>query len=546
MVLSPESPLVSKIVSSSQANEVGKYVSESAVMSDMTRMQGRMTGVDTGATAQHPLTGEQVPVWVARHVLGSYGTGCMMAVPSTDKKDLEFAELFDIPLTPSTDATLSDVLIKEGISIEGGDMKEAATVALEKRGVGVRSVQYKLRDWVFSRQRYWGEPIPIFFPVRMSQVGGDPRRGDEHVIDYDTPMPVPDDELPLCLPEMDDITPGDDPAGCLAKCVDWRYFQTEAGDWFARETNTMPQWAGSCWYYLRFTDPTNDSAPWSLKGDLDWMPVDLYVGGNEHAVLHLLYARFWHKVFYSLGLTTTKEPFTKLVHQGMILGSDGEKMSKSRGNVVNPDDIVSEFGADALRLYEMFMGPLDAVKPWQTEQITGVVRFRNRVFALASSQTLSDKMDSETEKLLHKTMKKVTQDIDKMSFNTAISSMMILSNHLASGGPPREAVEKLVIMLSPLAPHLCEECWELLGKRGSLVTETWVTWDEELCNDDTVKVALQVNGKTKGVVEVSCSATEEEVRTAALLQLPGFNKAISAKTVKKSIFIAGKILNLVV
>jgi leucyl-tRNA synthetase len=318
---------------------------------------------------------------------------------------------------------------------------------------------------------------------------------------------------------MEDFQPGDDPAGCLARAKDWRYFEQD-GKWLARETNTMPQWAGSCWYYFRFLDNKNDKEAFSKKADEDWMPVDLYVGGSEHAVLHLLYARFWHQVLFDLGYTKEPEPFQKLVHQGMILGPDGEKMSKSRGNVINPDEIVEAQGADALRLYEMFMGPLEAVKPWQTSQVAGVVRFQNKVYNVVHSAANGDnvEMGQETARLLHKTMKKVTEDIDSMAFNTAISALMVFTNHLNTlqGGVPREAAEKLALLVSPFAPHLGEECWSILGHEESLAYHPWVEYDEALCVDDTIKMGVQVNGKVRGEIEITKDADQETALALAI------------------------------
>jgi len=346
---------------------------------------------------------------------------------------------------------------------------------------------------------------------------------------------------------MEDFKPGDDPAGCLARAKDWRYFQQD-GKWFARETNTMPQWAGSCWYYFRFLDPKNVDAAFSPKADKDWMPVDLYVGGAEHAVLHLLYARFWHQVLYDLGYTKHAEPFQKLVHQGMILGSDGEKMSKSRGNVVNPDVIVESQGADALRLYEMFMGPLEAVKPWQTEQVSGVVRFQKKVYSIVQTAVENGftEMDDETERILHKTMKKVTTDIESMSFNTAISAMMVLTNHLQSlkENVPVEAAEKLALMVSPFAPHLGEESWNMLGHDESLAYQDWVDYDETLCVDNTVKMGVQVNGKVRGEIEIPKDADQDLAMEEAMKQ-PRVIGQVEGKDVKKIIFVPGRILNII-
>merc|ERR1719253_864142 len=492
VTLAPEHPLVSAITTPDQKEEVDAYVSATSSRSDLDRTSAKeKTGVFTGGYAIHPLTDEKVPIWIGDYVLGSYGTGAVMAVPAHDDRDFEFATKFGLdvkwvvePKKGADDMLKEEAFTDQGVNINSGEFdgmktnkaKKAITSKLEELSAGGAKITYKLRDWVFSRQRYWGEPIPIYFPVDFPE-GVDPNdvdpkdEGCEHTIRYDKPIPVDEADLPLELPEMEDFKPGDDPAGCLARAKDWRYFMKD-GQWFARETNTMPQWAGSCWYYFRFMDPNNDVAAFSEKADKDWMPVDLYVGGAEHAVLHLLYARFWHQVLFDLGVTSHPEPFQKLVHQGMILGTDGEKMSKSRGNVVNPDDVVDLYGADALRLYEMFMGPLEAVKPWQTSQVAGVVRFQTKVYN-AVKNAVENKcidMDEETTKIMHKTMKKVTEDIDSMSFNTAISALMVYVNHLQSlkDKVPVEAAENLALMVSPFAPHIGEECWSLLGNGESL------------------------------------------------------------------------------
>ncbi len=574
VVLAPEHPLVDQVVTEGQRAAVAAYVKEAAGKSDLDRTatgkdKGK-TGVDTGATVTHPISGEEVPVWVADYVLWGYGTGAVMAVPAHDERDHAFAKIFGLPITqvvappkgmeaPSIDEEAyggEGTAVNSGALLDGlptAEAKVAIVQALEKKGKGAAVTNYRLRDWVFSRQRYWGEPIPIYFPVEMADhATGDPRKDDPHTIRFDQPMPVPESELPLKLPEMDNFAPGNDPQGCLARAKDWRYFKKpEDGKWYARETNTMPQWAGSCWYYLRFTDPTNQAQPWGKEADQDWLPVDLYVGGQEHAVLHLLYARFWHKFLYDQGLTKHKEPFQKLVHQGMILGSDGEKMSKSRGNVVNPDDVVGEFGGDALRLYEMFMGPLEAVKPWQTAQVAGVVRFRDKVYSLVKGREVDDSpaaMDDETLRLMHKTIKKVTQDVETLSFNTAISTMMIFANHLSGQKDkalPRAALENLVLMVSPFAPHLGEECWELLGHTGSLAHHAWPVYDEALTVDNVVKLGVQVNGKTRGEVSVAVDAKEDEVMDAAraVEKVASF---MEGKKMVKVIYVPGRILNIVV
>jgi len=401
------------------------------------------------------------------------------------------------------------------------------------------------RDWVFSRQRYWGEPIPIYFPVSCES---DPRAaGAAFTIHYENPIAVDPSELPLRLPTLDDFRPGTDPAGPLARAADWRFFRKD-GRWYARETNTMPQWAGSCWYYLRFLDPHNTREPWSAQAYADWMPVDLYVGGSEHAVLHLLYARFWHKVLFDVGAVKDPEPFLKLVHQGMVLGENNEKMSKARGNVVNPDDIVRDYGADALRAYEMFMGPLEQVKPWQTSGIEGVRRFLERVWNVATGPLSTDAAlyDDATRRLVHKTIQKVTLDIESLRFNTAISAMMILVRHLgALSEPPREAILALTLIVSPFAPHLGEELWSRLGHTKSLAEAPWPTFDAALVHDDVVEIGVQVNGKLRGTITLSVDADEASARTAALNE-PRVFAHVDGRAIKKFIYVKGKIASFIV
>ena len=595
MVIAPDHPLTLEITTNEHQGDVEAYAEAAAKKSDMERtaLNKEKTGVLTGAHAINPLTGQPIPIFTADYVLGAYGTGAIMAVPAHDERDFEFAQRFDLPIVEvvSPDGKLHEKLdaayTEDGIAVRSGrfdgqktpEMKRNIIDFLDERGIGRRKVNYKLRDWVFSRQRYWGEPIPIFFPVKTD---GDPRKGASCEIDYSQPIAVEESELPLMLPELEDYKPGD-PQGPLVRALDWRFFEKD-GQWFARETNTMPQWAGSCWYYLRYLDPHNSERIFSEKAYDEWMPVDLYVGGAEHAVLHLLYARFWHKVLFDVGVVKHAEPFSKLVHQGMILGmayrwyavldadgkqvraldgdgagvvhdresgtytlestgenveprfvnesdvdtSDGvpthkehgvrlapvaEKMSKSRGNVVNPDDVVAEFGADSLRVYEMFMGPLEQVKPWQTSGIQGVRRFLDRVHKVATGTLTDAAMDDETAKLVHRTVKKVTEDIEALRLNTAISAMMILTNHLNGlGAAPKEAVERLVLCLSPLAPHLAEELWATLGHEPSIANANWPTWDEALCVDDVVEIAVQVNGKVRGRVMLARDADEAAAR----------------------------------
>jgi leucyl-tRNA synthetase len=437
----------------------------------------------------------------------------------------------------------------ESLGIANGtptaDVKTKLLVQLAEKGAGKGRVTTRLRDWVFSRQRYWGEPIPVYFPMDL-EAGVDPRQpGAKYTIRYGEAIPVDVSELPLRLPDLEDFKPSNDPLGPLARALDWRFFQKD-GKWFARETNTMPQWAGSCWYYLRFLDPKNDAEIFSDEAYEAWMPVDLYVGGSEHAVLHLLYARFWHKVLYDAGIVKDAEPFTKLVHQGTILGEDGTKMSKSRGNVINPDDVVRSHGADSLRVFEMFMGPLEATKPWQMNGVEGVRRFLDRVFNACANVTEAAAYDAPTRKIVHRTIAKVGGDIDAMRFNTAVSAMMILVKHLlALPAVPREAARSLVLILSPFAPHLAEELWEQLGGTRSLAEEPWPTFDAAELVDDEVEIGVQVNGKVRSTVRLPKDADESAARATALADSK-ISAHVEGKTVKKVIYVAGRILNFIV
>jgi leucyl-tRNA synthetase len=560
VVLAPEHDLVAAVTTRAQRADVDAYVAKAARKSelDRTALGQAKTGVPTGASAIHPITGARLPIWVADYVIGGYGTGAVMAVPGHDERDFAFANAFGLPIVEvvSPDGTLHERLpaayVDDGITVRSGDFdgmptaeaKRAVVQRLESLGRGRATITYRLRDWVFSRQRYWGEPIPIYFPVDLEHPDGDPRQGAPHTIRFDQPIAVDEAELPLRLPDLADYSPGTDPAGPLARIADWRYFQRD-GRWYARETNTMPQWAGSCWYYLRFLDPHNAEQPWSDEAYAAWMPVDLYVGGAEHAVLHLLYARFWHKVLYDLGHVRDPEPFMKLVHQGTILGEDNERMSKSRGNVVNPDDIVKEHGADALRLYEMFMGPLEAVKPWQTSQIQGVVRFRDRLHAVCH-QSLVGPMDDATRRLMHQTIRKVTRDIEAMAFNTAISALMVFVNHLARlPATPREAAQTLVLLVSPFAPHVAEDLWRHLGHPDSLAYAPWPAWDERLVVDDVVAVPVQVNGRVRGLVQLARDASEEDAR-AAVLASEEIGARLSGQALRKFVYVPGRIVSVVV
>ena len=557
MVLAPEHPLVEVITTDERKSEVQVYVEQARNKSERDRQAGKeKTGVFIGGFAINPVNGEEVPIYIADYVLWGYGTGAIMAVPAHDDRDFEFATAQGIPIIevvskggqPSA-ASLTEAMVAPGIAVNSGkydglataDFKKRVTEDLEAADKGTARVEYKLRDWVFSRQRYWGEPIPIYFPVKAD---GDPRAGAEFTIRYDQPIAVEESELPLRLPELEDYKPGEDPAGVLARATDWRFFERD-GQWYARETNTMPQWAGSCWYYLRFLDPDNAEALCSPEAAKRWLPVDLYVGGSEHAVLHLLYARFWHKVLYDAGVVPVKEPFAKLIHQGMILGEGGQKMSKSRGNVVNPDDIVDQFGADAMRVYEMFMGPLEATKPWNTSSIAGVRRFLDRVHVIAQRADAKVKPDDATTRSLHRTIRKVTEDIEAMRFNTAISAMMVLSNELTKlDTVPAKAVEILTKLLHPFAPHLGEELWETLGHNPSIQAEPWPTFDSALCEEDEVEVPVQINGKVRGRILLPKDATEDQALAAAR-EVPNVASQLQGKTLRKTIWVPNKILNLI-
>jgi leucyl-tRNA synthetase len=428
---------------------------------------------------------------------------------------------------------------------------------LADHGVGEKRVNYKLRDWVFSRQRYWGEPIPIYYPV-VSAIDGEPLR--EHLspddvagllkqgswrIDFGGGLAVDESELPLVLPPTDDFLPTGDAEPPLAKCHPWRYF-TKNGQWFARETNTMPQWAGSCWYYLRYIDPHNDQALASPEALRNWLPVDLYVGGAEHAVLHLLYARFWHKVLYDCGIVPQNEPFARLINQGMILGEDNEKMSKSRGNVINPDVMLQEFGADAFRLYEMFMGPLEAVKPWATAGLHGTKRFLTRVLALLDKPLVDTPAPEAIVRSLHKTIAKVTDDTQHLRFNTAIAAMMGLLNELVRLPElHRGVIEPFVLLLAPYAPHLGEELWGRLGHPPSVTTQPWPSFDPALCIDDSVEVAVQVNGKLRGKLTVVRDLPQDQLTALAMAE-PNVAKWLDGKEIVKIIAVPGKMVSIVV
>ena len=622
MVLAPEHPLVEAVTTPEQRNAVAAYRSAAARKSDLerTELSKEKTGVFTGAYAVNPVNGQNIPVWIADYVLWGYGTGAIMAVPAHDTRDYEFAQQFDLPIiqvVQPPEGVDWHGYVDDGIAINSGEydglptaeFKQRITAWLEEKGVGTAKVNYKLRDWLFSRQRFWGEPFPLLHCEKCGVV------------------PVPEEDLPVRLPDMTDYRPTSDGQPPLARATEWRQATCPTcGAAAQRETNTMPQWAGSCWYYLRFIDPRNTQALVAPDKEKYWMPVDLYVGGAEHAVLHLLYARFWHKVLFDCGVVSTKEPFKRLVNQGMILGEmeyhanpkefaavsaalaekgivgvedrkDGdvasivltyprngergslpddlvekrqgkvfvkgteleiigraEKMSKSRGNVINPDDIVKEYGADSLRLYEMFMGPLTQVKPWSMKGVEGVFRFLSRVHRLVlnnetgelSSRVTDDDPTPEQLRSLHTAIRKVSGDIERMDYNTAISAMMIFINE-AQAWPtlPRSMLDTFVLILSPFAPHLAEELWSCLGHPDTLAHEPWPEANDDYLKQDEIEIPVQVNGKVRGRIRIAPQADDETVFEQALAcaEVAGY---LEGRAIKKKIYIPKRMVNLVV
>lgn len=602
MVLAPEHPLVDQITSEKQKAPVLKYKTSASQKSDLERQElsKEKTGVFTGSYAINPVNGVEIPVWIADYVLAHYGTGAIMAVPGQDERDWEFAEAFDLPILRTVQipkdfdgkAYIGDGPCINSDFLNGLHITEAKTKIidwLEKNGVGQKSVNYKLRDWLFSRQRYWGEPFPII------HVNGKPKS-------------LPESELPVTLPPVDDFQPTQSGEPPLARAKNWvETTDPETGEKAIRETNTMPQWAGSCWYYLRYISPDYDGGPVDQEHEKYWMPVDLYVGGSEHSVLHLLYARFWHKVLYDCGVVSTKEPFQRLVHQGMILGeveytsyekdglmisadraadtkevtrvslaesevekkgdrfvikgteitvdSKAHKMSKSRGNVINPDDVVKSYGADSLRLYEMFMGPLEQVKPWSTKGVEGVNRFLNRSWRLFFGDAEEDlirvsdvKPTNDQLKTLHEAIKKVTEDIENMRFNTAISALMIFVNEANSWESiPKTIADPFVILLSPFSPHIAEEIWNRMGHAESLAYEEWPQFNEEYLKSDSIEMPVQVNGKVRANITIPSDRVHDKEFVIGLAkQQQNIQKYLDGTTMIKEIFVPGRIINLVV
>ena len=562
-VLSPEHKLIEKIVTDDHKEEVNKYVEQSARKSDIERtdLNKDKTGVFTGAYAINPINNEQIPIWISDYVLVTYGTGAIMAVPAHDTRDFEFAKKYKLPikyviipkgdlqtelearfsnlfgwdeefledLKPFTDTENGTAINSDFLNdLETKDAIEKAIQYVEENNIGKRKTNYKIREWIFARQRYWGEPIPIVFT----------ENNEIHVL--------ADEELPVVLPELEDYKPSKEGASPLEKKTDWVNTSFE-GKKARRETSTMPGSAGSSWYFLRYIDPHNDKEFANQELLKHWMPVDLYVGGPEHAVGHLLYARFWNNFLYNKGLSPVAEPFQKLCHQGMILGPNGVKMSKSKGNVINPDDMVKQYGADSLRLYEMFMGPLDAAKPWDPNGIEGCKKFVDRVWrTIVESNKVKEQENKNLEKEYHYTVKKVTKDYEEMQFNTAISQMMIFINQVVKEDVlPKEYAEGFIKLLNPIAPHITEEIWNRLGHDNTISYEPWPTYDEAKTIEDEIEIPVQINGKLKATIVVSRNADREEVD-----QIVNENEIIKGlidgKEIVKRIYVVGKIYNIVV
>lgn len=561
LVLAPEHPLVLEITSQENELEVKKYIEETARKTDLERTElvKDKTGIFTGGYAINPATNKLIPIWIADYVLGHYGTGAIMAVPGHDDRDHEFAKKFNLPIVqvvkPANniefDIEKEAFTSYEGIGINSENeevslngvptpiAKNKIIKWLEEKNIGKHKIQFKLRDWLFSRQRYWGEPIPIMFF----------EDGTKRALEYD--------ELPLKLPYISDFKPAGTGESPLAKVPEWvNFIDKKTGKKARFETNTMPQWAGSCWYYLRFIDPNNNSIFADKQKESYWMQpngVDLYVGGAEHAVLHLLYARFWHKVLYDYGYVSTLEPFYKLFHQGLILGTDGRKMSKSLGNVVNPDEIIKEYGADSLRLFEMFLGPLEQSKPWSTTGIEGVFRFLNKVWRLYVdnngnlNQNIKDiELTPEQEYVLHSTIKKVAEDIEKLRFNTAISQMMIFVNEFSKNDIfPKEAADKFIVILAPFAPHIAEEIWSKMGHSKSITFATYPNFDDSKTLKQTIEFVIQVNSKIRGKVFANIDSTQEQIQDLAL-EDANTKKFIGNQSIVKVIFVKNKLINFIV
>lgn len=548
IVLSPEHPLVVSLTVREHLGKVREYQQRAALKSDLDRgIEKDKSGVFTGAFAVNPATGQDIPIWIGDHVLMSYGSGAIMGVPGQDERDWEFAELFGLPIVRTVrppegfegkaymgDGPAINSGFLDGLSVE--EAKKRVIAWLEEKGIGKASISYKLRDWLFSRQRYWGEPIPIVY------------------LEDGTMEPLDEKELPLVLPELEKFQPSGTTESPLALAEHWLQVADKKTKLRGRrETNTMPQWAGSCWYYLRYLDTGNEKEFCSKEKEQYWMPVDLYIGGAEHAVLHLMYARFWHKVLYDLGFVSTKEPFLKLRHQGTILGEDSRKMSKARGNVVNPDIVVERYGGDAVRLFEMFMGPLEEMKPWSTRGIEGVYRFLGRVWRLfiddhgTINNSIREAAPTEGfERLYHQTVRKVGEDIEALRFNTAISQLMIFVNEaMKLDVQPRKLMEQFVLLLSPFAPHVAEELWERLGHRQTLAYESWPSHDPAKTVEARIEIVLQINGKVRSKVAVPMGTSEDELEKLALSD-ENVQRHLTGKTIVRKVIVKNKLVNLVV
>mgnify|MGYP001391483481 FL=1 len=542
LVLAPEHPLVRELATTEYLEKVELYIGESQKKSDLDRgdLNKDKTGVFLGSYAINPVNNEKIPVWVADYVLMNYGTGAIMAVPGHDERDYQFAGKYGLPIvevvsggdinieayTDNINGKMVNSSNDYGLDLNDMFVPEAikTTISwLSKNNKGKGKIQYKLRDWLFSRQRYWGEPIPVV------------HTNDGKII------PLDDTELPLTLPQVDNYEPALTGESPLANIKEW----VEIKDG-RRETNTMPQWAGSCWYFLRFTDPNNKKMPWGKEEESYWMPVDLYIGGVEHAVLHLLYSRFWHHVLYDLGLVTSREPFKKLFNQGMIQGEDGQKMSKSRGNVINPDDVVKKYGADSFRLYEMFMGPLEKSKPWNTKGLQGCYRFLQKVWKLFHNENikiLEDCCDDETKRILHQTIKKVSDNLNDLRFNTVVSQLMILTNHLSNlENLDKKVLQNFLILLNPFAPHITEELNEKLGY-GEITKLNWPDYDSNLILDYKTIIAVQFNGKKRGTVEIASDMDQSSV-LELVKKTPFGEKYLAQAEIRKIIYIPNKIINI--
>lgn len=547
MVVAPEHPILQKYVPAEYRSAVEAYQKQALTKSDLdrTELSREKTGVFCGFYAINPVTNKKIPIWTSDYVLMTYGTGAIMAVPGHDQRDWEFAHKFGLEIVEvisggeiTKEAWTGDGILVNSDFLNGMNVKQAQKTIIDwltKHKLGEATVQYKLRDWIFSRQRYWGEPFPL------------------KILEDGTVELLPESELPLELPPLEKYEPSGTGESPLANLLSWvSFIDPNTGKRASFDTNTMPQWAGSCWYYLRYIDPHNDNALVDPQKEKYWMPVDLYIGGAEHAVLHLLYARFWHKVLYDIGVVSTPEPFMKLVNQGMILGEDGEKMSKSRGNVINPDDILEKYGADTFRMYEMFMGPLTKTKPWSTASIEGVFRFLNRVWNLFVTEDMSLKPDiqditpdTSTLSLLHKTIFKVTADIENLRFNTAIAQLMIFVNEISKKEiKPREIMLSFLHLLNPFAPHISEEIWAIAGCQPELAYLDWPIYDSNYIKDEIVTIGVQVNGKMRGTFEIEKDAPDSDCVKAALA-VENVQKFIAGKEIKKTFVVKNKLVSIV-